>query len=141
MSLQVMRERTIVNCTFHLLDLAFLKLFPFHIFTLQLDETLWHFLNHPNLQAHIELASSPSHDFLPDCDITGVPWEEVAVGLIGTWLAPTPHSKIEFLSLTWISTMNTITNLIVFFWVFNITIDYAASKFEHTWLAHCPLSI
>ncbi len=53
--------------------------------------------------------SGPGHSLLPDQDITGVPWEEVAVDLIGPWPASTSHGMVEFFVLTCIDTT---TNLV-----------------------------
>ncbi len=51
--------------------------------------------HHPHLHMHIEhfacdrcqLAkpSGPGHSLLLNCDISGTPWEEVAVDLVGPW--------------------------------------------------------
>ncbi len=36
----------------------------------------------------------PDHSLLPDQDIAGAPLEEVAVDLIGPWLASTAHGSM-----------------------------------------------
>ncbi len=38
--------------------------------------------------------SGPSNGFLPDRDIAGAPWEEVAVNLICPWPASTPQGTV-----------------------------------------------
>ncbi len=48
--------------------------------------------------------SGPGHGLLPNQDIAGALWEEIAVDLIGPWLVPTPHGIMEFFVLMCIDT-------------------------------------
>ena len=101
--------------------------------------------HHPHLRMHIERfacdicqrvkPSGPGHGLLPDRDIAGAPWEEVAVDLIGPWPASTPHGTVEFFALTCIDTT---TNLVEVARIFDKTSDHVATRFEHTWLSRYP---
>ncbi len=68
--------------------------------------------------------AGPGQGLLPDCDINGAPWEEVAVDLIGLCSASKPHGIVEFSALNCITT--TTTNLV------------EIAHFEHIWLSWYP---
>ncbi len=70
--------------------------------------------------------SGPGHGILPDWDIAGAPWEEVAVDVIGPW---------QFFALTCIDTT---TNLVKIARIFEKSSDHVATCFEHTWLSWYP---
>ncbi len=86
---------------------------------------------HPRLRMHIERfacdkcqrakPSGPSHGLIPNWDIVGAPWEEVAVDLISPLAASTPHATVEFYALTCIDTT---TNLIEIEWIFKKSSDH-----------------
>ncbi len=75
------------------------------------------------------------HGLLPDGDIAGGPWEEVAVELIGPWPASTSHGTVEFFALTCIDTT---TNLVEIAQIFEKSSNHVAICFEHTWLPQYP---
>ncbi len=77
-------------------------------------------------------ASGHFHCLLPDRDIAGAPWKEVAVDLIGQWPASTPHASVEFFALTCIDTP---INLVKIAQIFMKSSDHVATHFEHTWLS------
>ncbi len=79
--------------------------------------------------------SGPGHSLLPDWDIAGAPWEEVAVDLIGPWPASTPHGIVEFFTLTCIDTT---TNLAKITQIIDKTSNHVATQFEHTWFYRYP---
>ncbi len=95
--------------------------------------------HHPHLQMHIERfacdecqqakPSGPGHGLLPNQDIAGFPWDEVAVNLIGSWPVSMPHGTVEFFTLTCI---NTTTNLVKISQIFEKSSDHVATCFEHT---------
>ncbi len=101
--------------------------------------------HHPHLWMHIERfacdtyqqakPSGPSHGLLPDCNIAGAPWEEVALDLIGPWPSSTPHGPVEFFALTCIDTT---TNLVTVAQIFKKSSNHVATHFEHTWLSWYP---
>ncbi len=76
--------------------------------------------------------SGPGHGLLPDRDIAGAPWEEIAVALIGPWPASTPHGTVEFFALTCIDTT---TNLVKVAQILEKSSDHVATRFAHTWLS------
>ncbi len=81
--------------------------------------------HHPHLQTHIELflcdkcqwtkPTRPGHGFIPDQDITSVPWEEVAVDLIGPWSVSTLHGDMKLFLLTYIDTTTNLVKLTMIF--------------------------
>ncbi len=79
--------------------------------------------------------SGPGHGLLPDRNIAGTPWEEVAVDLIGPGPASTQHGPVEFCALTCIDTT---TNLVKVAGIFKKSSDHVATCFERTWLARYP---
>ncbi len=79
--------------------------------------------------------SGPGHGLLPDRDIAGAPWEEVAVDLIGPWTTSTPHGSVDFFALTCIDTT---TNLVELTQVFEKSSDHITTRFEQTWLSRYP---
>ncbi len=83
-------------------------------------------------------SSGPGHGLLPNQDIAGAPWEEVAVDLIGPWPVATPHDTVEFFALTCIDTT---TNLVEIAHIFKKSSDHVATPFEHTWLSRYPKPI
>ena len=99
----------------------------------------------PNLHMHIECfdcdkcqhakPSGPGHGLLPDQDIAGAPWEEVAFNLIDPWPASIPHGPVEFFALNCIGTT---TNLVKIARICDKTSNHVATNFEHTWLSWYP---
>ncbi len=95
--------------------------------------------HHPHLWMHIEHFArdkcqqakpySPGHGSLPNRDIAGAPWEEVAVDLIGPWPASTPYGTVEFFALMCIDTT---TNLVKIAQIFEKSSNRVATCFEHT---------
>ncbi len=79
--------------------------------------------------------SGPGHGLLPNCDIAGAPWEEVAVDLIVPWPVSIPHGTVEFFALTCIDTT---PNLVKVARIFEKSSNHIATHFEHTWLSWYP---
>jgi transposase InsO family protein len=67
-----------------------------------------------------------------------VPWEEVAVDLIGPWTLSLGEQKIPFSALTMI---DMVTNLVEVARIENKTAKHVAMKFENTWLSRYPRPI
>ncbi len=79
--------------------------------------------------------NGPSHSLLPSRDISGAPWEEVAVDLIGPWHASSPYDDVEFFDLTYIDTT---TNLIKLTRIIEKSDNNIATYLEHIWLSWYP---
>jgi hypothetical protein len=64
-----------------------------------------------------------------------VPWEEVAVDLIGPWKIEVPDGTISFFPLTMIDTATTLSEIIR---IENKTSQHVALQFENSWLVRYP---
>ncbi len=111
----------------------------------RMHETLQAQYHHPHLQMHIECftcnkcqcakPSGPGHGLLPNCDMAGAPWEEVAVDLIEPWPGSTLHSTVESFALMCIDRT---TNLVKIACIFEKSSNHVATCFKHTWLSWYP---
>ena len=72
---------------------------------------------------------------LPEREIRSVPFEEVAVDLIGPWNINVRGKTHEFRALTVIDTVTTLTELVRFD---NKTPEHVGLKFKQCWLARYP---
>ncbi len=101
--------------------------------------TLQTLCHHPHHCMHIECfvfnecqhakPSGPGHSLLPEQDVAGAPWEEVAVNFIGPWPASSPHGIVEFFAFTCIDTT---TNLVKIAQIFEKSSNHIATCFEYT---------
>jgi hypothetical protein len=73
---------------------------------------------------------------LPPRNDTAVPWEEVAVDLVGPWSVTLPDiGELRFHALTIIDTTTTISEMVR---IDNKTSQHVAMLFENSWLARYP---
>ena len=72
---------------------------------------------------------------LPQRELRIVPWEEVAVDLIGPWPMKVNGRELEFSALTCI---DTVTNLVELIRVDNKTAQHVSDKFYQSWLTRYP---
>ena len=79
--------------------------------------------------------SGPGYGKLPPRHATLVPWNEVAVDLIGPWKVKIQEEEVEFNALTCI---DPVTNLVEIIRVNNRTSQHIAEQFENCWLARYP---
>jgi RNase H-like domain found in reverse transcriptase/Integrase zinc binding domain/Reverse transcriptase (RNA-dependent DNA polymerase) len=71
-------------------------------------------------------------------EATVLPWQEVAVDLIGPWTMPVVDEKLTFHALTMI---DMVTNLVEVVRINNKTAANVALHFENTWLSRYPLPL
>eukprot|EP00957_Ditylum_brightwellii_P044319 3362573-Ditylum_brightwellii.AAC.1 len=64
-----------------------------------------------------------------------MPWDEVAVDLIGPWRMQVNGQEVEFNALTCI---DPVTNLVEMIRLDNKTSGHVARQFENIWLARFP---
>ena len=77
----------------------------------------------------------PGYGHLPPREAGLVPWEEIAVDLIGPWTIHVGNMELKFQALTCI---DTVTNLVELVRIDDKQGDTVATKFDHTWLACYP---
>lgn len=75
------------------------------------------------------------YGLLPERNLSEVPWQDVAVDLIGPWKIPINNRMYEFNALTCIDTVTNLTELVR---IDNKTSAHVTTKFEQTWLARYP---
>ena len=75
------------------------------------------------------------YGLLPQRELRIVPWEEVAVDLIGPWPMKVNGRELEFSALTCI---DTVTNLVELIRVDNKTAQHVSDKFCQSWLTRYP---
>ena len=75
------------------------------------------------------------YGYLPPREARLVPWEEVAVDLIGPWSIHVGNMELKFQALTCIDTT---TNLVELVRLDDKQGNTVATKFDHTWLARYP---
>ena len=100
---------------------------------------------HPDLRRHINnlrcdvcsrnKLSGPGYGLLPEREVRGQPFEEIAVDLIGPWTLRVSGRNYEFYALTII---DTVTNLVELIRLDNCTGEHTLMKFQHAWLARYP---
>ena len=77
----------------------------------------------------------PGYGLLPERDVRLVPWEEVAIDLIGPWKIKVHGKMIEFNALTCIDTASNLVELIR---IDNKTAEHIKDKFTQAWLSRYP---
>jgi transposase InsO family protein len=77
----------------------------------------------------------PGQGHLPPREDVGLPWEEVAVDLVGPWKIEVPDGILEFFALTIIDTTTTLSEIVR---IENKTSQHVAMHFENSWLARYP---
>jgi transposase InsO family protein len=77
----------------------------------------------------------PGQGHLPPRQDVGLPWEEVAVDLIGPWKIAVPDGIVEFFALTMIDTTTTLSEIVR---IENKTSQHVAMHFENSWIARYP---
>ena len=77
----------------------------------------------------------PGQGFLPPRQDVGLPWEEVAVDLIGPWRINVPDGTVEFFALTIIDTTTTLSKIV---WIENKSSQHVAMQFENVCIACYP---
>ena len=77
----------------------------------------------------------PGYGLLPERDVNIMPWEEVAVDLIGPWTINLEGRSLEFNALTCI---DPVTNLVELIRIDRKTAEHIRTKFEQAWLARYP---
>ena len=75
------------------------------------------------------------YGLLPEREMRIVPWEEVAIDLIGPWTIKVNNKNVEFNALTCIDTAS---NLVELTRIDNKTSDHIRNKFTQTWLSRYP---
>ena len=75
---------------------------------------------------------------LPERDLRMVPWEEVAIDLIGPWKVKVNGKLVEFNALTCIDTASNLVELIR---IDNKTASHIRNKFVQSWLSRYPRPI
>ena len=75
---------------------------------------------------------------LPAKDLTAQPWDEVAVDLIGPWTITVHGRDLEFLALTCIDPVTTLSEILR---IDNKSSAHVAMKFDNEWLARYPRPI
>lgn len=79
--------------------------------------------------------SGPGYGHLPPRNDVGVPWEEIAVDLIGPWKIQLPLGQLQVLALTIVDVTTTLSEVIR---IDNRTSAHVTMQFENTWLARYP---
>lgn len=77
----------------------------------------------------------PGYGDLPNREASLMPWNEVAVDLIGPWNLNVNGRKIEFIALTCI---DPVTNIVELIRLNNKTARHVAEQFENVWLSRYP---
>jgi hypothetical protein len=77
----------------------------------------------------------PQYGHLPPQNSALLPWEDVALDLIGPWTVNAPQESYEFYALTCI---NTITNFPDAIRIHNKTASNVGMQFENLWLSRYP---
>ena len=100
---------------------------------------------HPDLSARIEKYNcdacqrnkvlGPGYGELPPRDAPLMPWDEVALDLIGPWKMDVDGQEVEFHALTCI---DPVTNIVELIRISNGSAAHVAQKFEQSWLARYP---
>ena len=117
-----------------------------HVGSTQLYETIRRNFHFPSLKAHCERFKcddcqrnkqwGPGYGELPPCNAPLMPWDEVAIDLIGPWSIELHNGqKVEFNALTCI---DPVTNLVEIIRINRKTAEHVAQKFEDCWLARYP---
>lgn len=75
------------------------------------------------------------YGLLPERNISEIPWQDVALDLIGPWRIPINQRVYEFNALTCIDPVSNLTELVR---IDNKTSEQIRVKFEQTWLARYP---
>jgi transposase InsO family protein len=121
-----------------------------HIGITRLYETIATHFHYPRLKAIVEQrvsncdvcqrnkATGPGYGELPERDAQLLPWNEVAVDLIGPWRISINGQELEFNALTCI---DPVTNLVELVRIQNKTAAHVGMIFENTWLARYPRPI
>jgi hypothetical protein len=103
--------------------------------------------HHPRLKAQTEQrvancdacqrneAIGPGCGELPERDAQLLPWNKVAVDLIGPWKISTNGQELEFNALTCV---DPVTNLVELACMQEKTAAHIGMMFENNWLARCP---
>ena len=79
--------------------------------------------------------AGPGYGQLPPRNAPLIPWDEVAVDLIGPWNIKMNNQEFIFNALTCI---DPVTNLAELIRISNKSSAYVAMKFENNWLARYP---
>jgi transposase InsO family protein len=79
--------------------------------------------------------SGPGYGHLPPRNDVGVPWEEVAVDLIGPWKIRLPVGQLQILALTVVDVTTTLSEIIR---IDNRSSAHVSMQFENSWLARYP---
>ena len=117
-----------------------------HVGSTQLYETIRRNFHFPSLKAHCERFKcndcqknkqwGPGYGELPPRNAPLMPWDEVAIDLIGPWSIELHNGqKVEFNALTCI---DPVTNLVEIIRINRKTAEHVAQKFEDCWLARYP---
>ena len=77
----------------------------------------------------------PGHGHLPPRHVPLLPWDAVAIDLIGPWKAKLQGNDIEFNALTRI---DPVTNLVEMIQLENKTSSHVAQQFANVWLSCYP---
>ena len=118
-----------------------------HVGMTKLIDTIATHLYHPDLRSQAQEVvqrcpvcqryklSGPGYGQLPPRDALLVPWEEVAVDLIGPWHINVQDQDLTFLALTCI---DNVTHLAELSLIRNKSSAHVAMRFENEWLARYP---
>jgi hypothetical protein len=118
-----------------------------HIGMTRLRETIATQFHCPRLKAPVEQrvascdacqrnkAIGPGCSELPERDAQLLPWNEVAVDLIGTWRISMDGQELEFNALTYV---DPVTDLVKLTCMQNKTAAHVGMIFENNWPSGCP---
>jgi transposase InsO family protein len=121
-----------------------------HIGMTRLRDTIAQHFYHTHLQSHVENIVRPcdacqryklpgrGHGHLPARNALILPWQEVAVDLIGPWTIKLHGQDYKFHALT---SIDTVTNYPEIVRLNNKTSQHVAQQFENSWLARYPKPI
>jgi hypothetical protein len=77
----------------------------------------------------------PQYDQLPSRNAALIPWEEVAINLIGPWMIKLPNETFNFMPLTCI---DPVTNFADAIYLHDKTASQVGIQFENLWLSQYP---
>ena len=118
-----------------------------HSGTTRLADTLRMHFHNPRLQQACETEVKKcdtcqrhknvgrGHGATASRDAPLLPWQEIAIDLIGPWMLSLGNQKIKFSALTII---DVVTNLVEVVRIHNKTAAHVALQFENTWLSRYP---
>jgi transposase InsO family protein len=100
---------------------------------------------HPDMRSHVDKyvcdacqrhkLQGRGYGLLPERNVVEVPWQDVAIDLIGPWKIPIGQKLYEFNALTCIDPVSNLTELVR---IDNKTAEHVRTKFEQCWLARYP---